>query len=144
MRRPNPGSTAEIDPVVVYGRLPRLGPDRPSVRLHMIASVDGAVALAGRSGTLGDQADKVLFATLRSLADVVWVGAVTMRTEGYGPAQLAAAGLLDGGCLTVSPVVEGRGAKRTIRGAELAVPAVLALKSVLEADGYLFLRYGRR
>lgn len=110
----------------------------------MIASVDGAVALAGRSGTLGDQAEKALFATLRSLADVVLVGAVTIRTEGCGPAQLAAAGLLDGVCLTVSPVVEGGGAKRTIRGAELAVPAALALKSVLEADGYLFLRYGRR
>lgn len=58
--------------------------------------------------------------------------------------QLAAAGLLDGVCFTVSPVVEGGSARRTIRGAELAVPAALALKSVLEADGYLFLRYGRR
>jgi riboflavin biosynthesis pyrimidine reductase len=37
---------------------------------------------------LGGMADKALFATLRSLADVIVVGAGTMRAEGYGPARL--------------------------------------------------------
>jgi riboflavin biosynthesis pyrimidine reductase len=41
--------------------------------------------------TAGDvgPADEALFATLRSLADVVLVGAGTMRAEGYGPARLS-------------------------------------------------------
>lgn len=37
---------------------------------------------------LGGMADKALFARLRSLADVIVVGAGTMRAEGYGPARL--------------------------------------------------------
>lgn len=81
---PEPG---EVDPVDAYGRLGRVG-DRPCVRLNMIASVDGAASLAARSGALGGPADRALFATLRSLADVILVGAATMRTEGYGPARL--------------------------------------------------------
>jgi riboflavin biosynthesis pyrimidine reductase len=81
---PDPG---EVDPVDAYGRLSRVG-DRPRVRLNMIASVDGAASVAARSGALGGPADKALFATLRSLADVILVGAATMRTEGYGPARL--------------------------------------------------------
>lgn len=54
----------------------------------MIASADGASSAGGLSGALGGTADKALFATLRSLADVVVVGAGTMRAEGYGPARL--------------------------------------------------------
>ena len=81
---PDPG---EVDPVDAYGRLGRVG-DRPGVRLNMIASVDGAASIAGMSGSLGGPADKSVFAALRSLADVILVGAATMRTEGYGPARL--------------------------------------------------------
>jgi riboflavin biosynthesis pyrimidine reductase len=81
---PDPG---EVDPVEAYGRLGRVG-DRPGVRLNMIASVDGAASIAGKSGSLGGPADKAVFAALRSLADVILVGAATMRTEGYGPVRL--------------------------------------------------------
>ncbi|HTC82247.1 MAG TPA: pyrimidine reductase family protein, partial [Acidimicrobiia bacterium] len=42
----------------------------------------------GRSGALGGPADKRLFAVLRALADVILVGAGTVRAEGYGPARL--------------------------------------------------------
>ena len=86
MRRlfPDPG---QVDPVDAYGRLTRVG-DRPRVRLNMIASIDGAGSLDGRSARLGGPADKALFSTLRSLADVILVGAATMRTESYGPALL--------------------------------------------------------
>jgi riboflavin biosynthesis pyrimidine reductase len=49
----------------------------------MISSLDGAATLAGRSGTLGSPADKDLMVGLRSLADVVLVGAGTVRVEGY-------------------------------------------------------------
>ena len=210
----------------------------------MIASADGAAAVAGRSGALGGPADKQVFAALRSLADVVLVGAGTMRTEGYGPARLAddvrarriergqspvpaiavitrscrldwsapfftaadtrpvvvtvratagadreraaevadvvvagdtdveptrtidalgdrgaanvlleggphvngdfvAAGLVDELCLTVAPLLVGGDVGRIVAGAA-APPAGLALGHVLEGDGYLFLRYGRR
>jgi riboflavin biosynthesis pyrimidine reductase len=239
---PAPGN---IDPVDAYGRLGRLGPRRPRVRLNMIASVDGAASLDGRSGTLGGPADKGLFAVLRSLADVILVGAATVRAEGYGPvrldegarsrrrqwglpavppiavvtrtcrldwaseffteaeqrplvitvasagaadreraarvakvivagdsevdfdaavdalgargydnilaeggpvvaAELAAAGLLDELCLTLSPLLAGGDAQRILAGTALAPPLRLELGHVLEADGYLFLRYRRR
>ena len=232
-------AAGDVDPADAYGRLAALGPSRPRVRLNMIASVDGAASLQGRSGALGGPADKALFATLRSLADVVLVGAGTMRAEGYGPArlsddararrrdwglppvppiavmtrscrldwsarffteaeqrplvvtvasaaaaevadtviagddevdlaravsalaerghtnvlseggpgiaaQLATAGLLDEVCLTVAPLLAAGEARRILDGAALAPPSVLELAHVLEADGYLFLRYRRR
>ncbi len=59
-------------------------------------------------------------------------------------AELAAAGLLDELCLTVSPLLAGGDAPRILTGAALAPPLHLALAHVLEADGYLFLRYRRR
>src|SRR5580658_1525233 len=83
---PLPG---DVDPVDAYGRLTATNSGRPAVRLNMIASVDGAATVDGRSGQLGGPPDKAVFATLRSLADVVMVGAGTMRAEGYGPARLA-------------------------------------------------------
>src|SRR5215472_15738405 len=53
------------------------------VRANMIASVDGAIAVEGRSGPLSGVADKLVFAVLRSLADVIVVGARTVRAERY-------------------------------------------------------------
>lgn len=64
------------------------------VRANMISSLDGAAqGPDGRSGTLGNQADRDVFALLRSLADVIVVGASTARIEGYGPAEVNAAHL---------------------------------------------------
>jgi riboflavin biosynthesis pyrimidine reductase len=51
----------------------------------MIASLDGAVAVDGTSGALGNPNDLEVLLTLRDLADVVLVGAGTARGEGYGP-----------------------------------------------------------
>ena len=54
------------------------------VRATMVASVDGAATGGdGRSGPLGTPADHRVFAVLRALADVVLVGAGTVRAEGY-------------------------------------------------------------
>ena len=50
----------------------------------MVASADGAAALAGRSGGLGNDADTALFALMRAQSDVLLVGAGTVRAEGYG------------------------------------------------------------
>jgi len=73
-----------VDPVALYGKLPPAG-TRPAVRLNMIASIDGATALAGVSGGLGGPADQALFAEVRSQADIVLVAAGTVRAEHYGP-----------------------------------------------------------
>lgn len=54
----------------------------------MIASTDGAASVKGRSVGLGGASDNAVYAILRSLADVIVVGAGTMRAESYGPAQL--------------------------------------------------------
>jgi len=77
-----------IDPIATYGRPIRNDDGRPSVRLNMITSVDGATTSGGKSGPLGSAADKAIFFALRSLADVILVGAGTVRTEKYGPARL--------------------------------------------------------
>lgn len=55
------------------------------VRGCMISSVDGSsVGASGRSGDLGTSADRRVLRLLRGLADVVLVGACTVREEGYG------------------------------------------------------------
>ena len=60
--------------------------DRPWVRTNFVATIDGAAyAEDGRSGSLGGDVDTRVFHVLRSLADVIVVGAGTARTEGYGP-----------------------------------------------------------
>ncbi len=41
--------------------------------------------MAGRSGGLGTPADRAVFTALRAIADVIVVGAGTVRAEGYGP-----------------------------------------------------------
>lgn len=62
----------------------------PHVRANMIASIDGAAGLEGRSGDLGADGDRRIYRLLRALSDVVVVGAHTAITEGYrqpdGPA----------------------------------------------------------
>jgi len=61
----------------------------PWVRANMVAAVDGAASVGGRSGGLSGAADRRLFGVLRSLADVILVGAGTARAEHYRPAQPA-------------------------------------------------------
>jgi riboflavin biosynthesis pyrimidine reductase len=60
--------------------------DRPWLRANMVESADGAASLRGRSRGLSGPADRLVFAILRSLADVIVVGAQTARTERYRPA----------------------------------------------------------
>jgi riboflavin biosynthesis pyrimidine reductase len=61
----------------------------PWVRANMIASADGAGSLDGRSAGLSGAADRLVFSVLRSLADVILVGAGTARTEKYRPVRPA-------------------------------------------------------
>lgn len=68
-------------------------PDRtqPWLRMNFVSSLDGAVTVGGLSGGLGTTADRRVFDALRILADVVIVGAGTVRAEGYGPMRVDAA-----------------------------------------------------
>src|SRR5581483_10237533 len=61
------------------------------VRANMIVSVDGGATLDGRAGGLAGRGDRALFKVLRDVADVVLVGAGTVRTENYSGAQLSVA-----------------------------------------------------
>jgi riboflavin biosynthesis pyrimidine reductase len=83
-----PDVVQQVDLLEMYSRGIQVPRGRPFVRVNMISSLDGAVAVAGRSGGLGGPADKQLFSALRSLCDVVLVGAGTVRTERYGPPEL--------------------------------------------------------
>lgn len=55
------------------------------VRANFVTTLDGhATGGDGLSGSINSKADKVVFDVLRALADVVVVGAGTIRAEGYG------------------------------------------------------------
>ncbi len=60
--------------------------DRRWVRANLVTTLDGAAQGADdKSGSLSSEPDKRVFAVLRSLCDVVLVGANTARVEGYQP-----------------------------------------------------------
>src|SRR5947199_1220418 len=81
---PEPGNVPAEEAV----RWLRLGEmaheDRPYLVLNMVATLDGRIAIAGRSGSIGNEADTELFHGLRTQADAVMVGAGTARIERYG------------------------------------------------------------
>jgi riboflavin biosynthesis pyrimidine reductase len=57
------------------------------LRANMVSSADGAAALAGATKALSSDTDRHVFALLRTLSDVIVVGASTVRTEHYGPVR---------------------------------------------------------
>jgi riboflavin biosynthesis pyrimidine reductase len=62
-------------------------PPGPWLRANMVSSADGAAMLGGLTSGLSSQADRRLFALLRTLADVIVVGAGTVRAEKYKPVR---------------------------------------------------------
>lgn len=60
------------------------GDRRPWVGLCMVTSIDGSTVVGGRSRSLSNPVDAAVLGQLRELADVVLVGAGTVRAEGYG------------------------------------------------------------
>jgi len=58
------------------------------VMAHMVGGLDGSAAVGGRVAELSTPPDARLFTLIRSLADVVLVGAETVRREDYGPVRL--------------------------------------------------------
>ncbi|MGV0627313.1 pyrimidine reductase family protein [Mycolicibacter minnesotensis] len=61
------------------------------VRANFIGSIDGGATIGGTSGDLAGPGDRCLFMLLRALADIVVVGAGTVRVENYGGARLSVA-----------------------------------------------------
>ncbi|MEV3854878.1 pyrimidine reductase family protein [Streptomyces sp. NPDC050095] len=57
------------------------------LRGNMVATLDGAAQHDGRSQPISSATDMRIFGTLRGLADVVVVGAQTVRQEQYRPAR---------------------------------------------------------
>lgn len=55
----------------------------------MVAGLDGSTVVDRTSRGLSNSTDQELLLTLRSFADVILVGASTVRAEGYGPPRLA-------------------------------------------------------
>jgi riboflavin biosynthesis pyrimidine reductase len=70
------------------------------VMANMVGGLDGSAAIGGRVEALSTAPDAALFTAMRTLADVVLVGAETIRREGYGaltlPPQRAEARLAQG------------------------------------------------
>jgi riboflavin biosynthesis pyrimidine reductase len=82
MIRLDPAGAVDLAEVYAY-------PDTaPWLRANMVASADGAATYEGRAGGLGSATDQELLVLLRVLADVVVVGAGTVRVEGYGPIRV--------------------------------------------------------
>jgi riboflavin-specific deaminase-like protein len=81
---PEPGTISSEDASSGLGLGELAPPDRPYVVLNMVETLDGRIAIDGRSGGIGNEADRELFHGLRTQADAVMVGAGTVRTERYG------------------------------------------------------------
>lgn len=75
-----------IDPALDLGLYVFPDVDRPWLRTNFVTTLDGAAHdTGGVTASLGGDTDSELFAHLRSIADVVLVGAGTARIERYGP-----------------------------------------------------------
>jgi len=68
----------ELDLFGLYAHSPA------TVRVNFVSSANGTATVDGRSAGLSGPGDRRLLQVLRALADVVVVGAGTVRAEGYG------------------------------------------------------------
>ena len=109
-----PGAALE-DALAPYAAVDRSVPEgRCWVTAHMVAGLDGCAAVQGRVGALSTAPDAALFRDMRALADVVLVGARTVRQEGYGPVRLS----------------EDRVATRVARGRPATPPLAVVSRSL--------------
>lgn len=105
------------DPLQRYAAARPAPAERPWVMANFVAGLDGAVAVDGRVGPLTSAPDQRVFHHLRGLADLVLVGAGTVRAEGYGP---------------IRPSAEQRDERRA-RG-QRPVPPVAVVSASLDLD----------
>ena len=97
----------------------------PHLRLNFVTSPDGAATVAGLSAGLQTPGDNRVFGLLRDLADVVLVGAGTIRDEGYG---------------ALRPGAERRARRVELGRAEVPVMAMVSNRLDLDPAADLFTR----
>jgi len=79
---PNPVATTSV--AEAYAAPLGRRSDRPWCSVCMVTSIDGSIVFDGASSGLSSANDFGVLVQLRELADVVIVGAGTVRAEGYG------------------------------------------------------------
>lgn len=84
MRRLLPEPADEVTVDAAYAAPVGSVDGRPWVGLCMVASIDGSTVVDGDSAPLSNPTDTAVLMRLRRLADVIVVGAQTVRDEGYG------------------------------------------------------------
>lgn len=87
LRRLDIGSEVESLTDLYLGDV-RQAEGRPWVMLNMISTLDGATAIDGRSSSIGGTDDLAVFKAIRSVPDVILVGAGTVAAEDYSPVTL--------------------------------------------------------
>lgn len=95
------------------------------VRANMISSLDGGATDDGKSGGLAGPGDRAVFMRMREEADVILVGASTVRTENYSGAQMSLA---------------QRQARQARGQAEVPPVAVITHRAEFDHDAKLFTR----
>ena len=78
----------EVDTLDLVNSESRKADGRPWVLVNFVTSIDGATTVKGKSSALGDDDDLAMFKAIRSLPDVILVGARTVRAEDYQPVVL--------------------------------------------------------
>jgi riboflavin-specific deaminase-like protein len=81
---PDPASVTVREAAAAFRRDAEPHDDRPYLALNFAATADGRITIGGRSGPIGNQADRELFHELRTQADAVMAGAGTVGAERYG------------------------------------------------------------
>lgn len=80
---PDPAAVDSAELLRDLGLGARAPAERPYVAVNFAATVDGRIALDGRSGTIGDDGDTEVFRRLRTQADALFVGTGTLEAEQY-------------------------------------------------------------
>ena len=82
-----PGEAVDLDWAYRVPQQAAIEVGRCFIRANFATSVDGLVEAGGVSKGVSSEVDRQVFHLMRGLADVILVGAQTVRSEGYGPAR---------------------------------------------------------
>lgn len=82
---PNRAARLSVDAPYATLDLPDGPSDRPYVIANMVSTVDGKIALDGRSRGIGSRTDRRMMRLIRANVDALLVGAETLRSEIVDP-----------------------------------------------------------